>query len=92
MENAEDIIEEIKFHLPEHFLNKISLESQQTLPLMNLSQAESQVFNLISNEPKHIDMLINQSGLKVNEVSSLLVNLELKGIIKQIAGKMFVKL
>lgn len=51
---------------------------------------EAQLFVLLSNDPTHIDYLVRESGLPVAQVSSTLALMELKGIIRQIAGMQYV--
>ena len=47
---------------------------------------EAKLFTLLSSEPTHIDYLVRESGLPVAQVSSTLALMELKGMIRQIAG------
>ncbi|NIM03700.1 hypothetical protein GTN66_06090 [bacterium] len=58
---------------------------------VKLTQEEEKVYNLLSFEPVHIDLISKQSGLSINRVSPLLMNLEIKGKIRQVAGKMFLR-
>ncbi len=46
---------------------------------------------LIGDDPVHLDVLARQSGLKAQEVTALLVNLELAGLVLQMPGKYFVR-
>lgn len=58
---------------------------------LNLTDREKQVFGLLSAEPRHIDEVIVESGLSAGIVSSTLLILEMKKLVKQLAGKVFVK-
>ena len=58
----------------------------------SLSIEEQIIFPLISSEPIHIDEIIEISKLSVSKVSEVLLNLELKDLIKEIEGKRFIKL
>jgi DNA processing protein len=51
---------------------------------------EAKLFVLLSNDPTHIDYLVRESGLPVAQVSSTLALMELKGMIRQIAGMQYV--
>lgn len=53
-----------------------------------LTEKERIVYNSLE-EPVHIDMIIKKSGLRAEEVSSLLLGLEAKGLIVQHPGKVF---
>ncbi len=56
-----------------------------------LEADEAIVFNLLSIEPKHIDLLILESKKPVSTVSGLLLSLELKGVVRQMAGQYYAK-
>jgi predicted Rossmann fold nucleotide-binding protein DprA/Smf involved in DNA uptake len=46
------------------------------------------IYDLLSTEePKHIDDIVEQSGLNSPEVLATLFDLEMKGIIRQTPGK-----
>ncbi len=51
--------------------------------------AEESLFKLISHQPLHIDQLIHSSGLNAEQVAPLLLELELKGLVRQLPGKYF---
>jgi len=54
------------------------------------SEAESLVLKQLTLEPSHIDEICRRSGLTMQEVSSTLAMLELKGIIKQVGNMNYV--
>ncbi|MFH1074113.1 MAG: DNA-processing protein DprA [Candidatus Firestonebacteria bacterium] len=87
--SVEDILEELKEALPEEFVNKTG---QAQLETVALTDVENKVFSVINNEPTHIDEIINVTGIKTGALATALINLEIKGFIKQFPGKMFVKL
>jgi len=55
-----------------------------------LSPLEERLFSFLSAEERHIDELIEISRLSPAEVSATLVQLELKGFVRQTDGKMFI--
>jgi len=57
-----------------------------------LEAEEALVYRLLSFEPKHIDLLIQESQKAASEVSGLLLGLELKGAVRQMAGQFYAKL
>jgi len=59
---------------------------------VELSEEEERVYNLLSFEPIHIDLISKESGLPINRISPILMNLEMKGRIREVAGKMFLRL
>jgi DNA processing protein len=60
-----------------------------TLPEM--SDEEARVLGFINAEPKHIDVIMTESCSAPGRLSGLLTGLELKGLVKQLAGKYFVR-
>jgi len=58
----------------------------------SLSAEDQIIYKIISNEPIHIDEIIRISKLSASKVSEILLNLELKDLIKEIEGKKFIKL
>lgn len=63
--------------------------TQQTIRL-DLTDEEQKVHKMLSNEPIHIDILSDKSGIGITRLLGLLLLLELKGAISQIGGKQFV--
>jgi DNA processing protein len=61
------------------------------MPLELLSPAEQQLLAVISTEPLRLDALAEKSGRTIPELFDILLNLELKGIIRQVSGQQFVR-
>jgi DNA processing protein len=59
--------------------------------LPSLTREEEPVFRQVTNEPKHIDILMKESGTTPARISGALVTLELKGLVKQLPGKYYIK-
>ena len=77
-----DIIETLR-------LNRISRDQIAAIKEPELTESEEIVLALLKNGPLHIDLIIRDSGLPASEVSSLLVLLELKGCVREEAGKLY---
>ncbi len=60
-------------------------------PGIPLTQEEDAVFRCVTNEPKHIDLIMAEAGATAGKVSGVLITLELKGLAKQLPGKFFVR-
>ena len=86
IENANDILEELE--LMSRNPNVIDDNAKTTLPLM--SDNEKKVYDILGNYPVHIDQIVRYSKIEPGRISGLLTELELKGIIKQLPGKMFI--
>ncbi|MEC4677172.1 MAG: DNA-processing protein DprA [Nitrospirota bacterium] len=80
-----DILVEI---LPQHRSRPLVVDA---LPLPRLEPAEVLVFETLSFEPKHIDVLIQESKRPASSISGVLLTLELKGLARQMAGQYYVK-
>jgi DNA processing protein len=58
-------------------------------PPPDLADDEQRVYDLLADGPLHIDAIIVQSGLGGGRAASVLVGLEMKGVIRQLRGKVF---
>ncbi|MGD9250943.1 MAG: DNA-processing protein DprA [Desulfobacterales bacterium] len=58
-------------------------------PSAPLSEAEASVFENLSVYPIHVDDLTRQLKLEAGQLSSILLSLELKGLVRQDPGKLF---
>ncbi|MCF6460558.1 DNA-protecting protein DprA [Clostridium sp. Cult3] len=82
--DIDDIIEEI-YELQE----KIKLNKDNALDLSGLSPLEIQIVELIKEGPIHSDSIAISTGLDISTVNSVLTILELKGMIKEMTGRIF---
>ncbi len=57
-----------------------------------LDKDESLVYTLLSSDPKHMDNICQESGIGLNRIAGILLNLEIKKFAKQLPGKNFVKI
>ena len=57
----------------------------------NLTPDEQTVLSALDDDSVHIDEITRVTQLPIGKISSLLVMLELKGIVQQLPGKQFVK-
>lgn len=85
-DGPEAILEE----LPESVTNLLKEKKNKALESVVLNPREEQLMSLMSVQEQHIDQIIENSCLSPAEVSATLVTLELKGMIRQTDGKMFV--
>jgi DNA processing protein len=86
VESSEDIIEEISMQIKGLLKEKRSI-SEKKLPSM--TDEEKKLYSLLDSEPKHIDSIIRHTEMLSSKVLSLLLSLELKGIVRQAEGKRF---
>ena len=57
--------------------------------LEKLNKDGKRIFSIVNSKPIHIDDIITQSGFEPHRVLSILLSLELEGLITQLPGKMF---
>jgi len=89
-EGAEDILSEFEYMFPAS--NRPSeMRDGAAPPAMTLSEAEQTVYDLVNNEEIGIDDIIRRSGMPTSSVSVALLGLEMKRLIRQLPGKVFVR-
>ncbi|MBN1996724.1 DNA-processing protein DprA [candidate division KSB1 bacterium] len=84
VQNVHDILQEFSIPEPER-------GTSEQLDLL-LSPEEQQVYDVLSCEVKYIDRIAAESSISVSRVSTILLSLELKNIVKQVAGKNFCRI
>ena len=89
-ESAEDILCEFEYLFPGSNQPSI-LKDGGALPALSLSSNEQTVYDTLSEEESAIDEVIRRSGLPPSAVSVALLGLEMKRLIRQLPGKLFVK-
>ena len=89
-EGVEDILSEFEYLFPAS--NKpASFQETGVLPALELSDTEKRVCDALGREETAIDEVIRQSGLPSSAVSVALFSLEMKRVVKQLPGKMFLR-
>ncbi|MCO6495104.1 MAG: DNA-processing protein DprA [Bacteroidetes bacterium] len=83
IENAEKLVEYLGWNQAQN-PKKIPAITEQ-----NLSENEKKVFNLMRSGEKHIDSLFAEAGMGLSELSMLLLDLEFKGIVVSLPGKVY---
>jgi DNA processing protein len=88
-EGVEDILSEFEYLFPAS--NKPSPASTGVLPGIALSENEQKIYDLLSAEEIGIDDIIRSSGLPTSAVSVGLLGLEMKRLVRQLPGKLFIR-
>ncbi|MCK4993678.1 MAG: DNA-processing protein DprA [Candidatus Omnitrophica bacterium] len=90
VENVEDIIEELNVSA---YIQDIGPKTDEgTVALRCDLKAEAmKLLESLSSEPMHIDSLVKMSSLSASCVYKNLLDLQLKGIIREVEGKRFIK-
>jgi len=84
VESWEDVLSELAPQLPRRSAKRVAAPPPLALPA-----AEQRVFDILAEGPLHIDELIIRADLASGRVASALVGLEMKGFVRQLAGKVF---
>ena len=86
VEDVEDILEELNIHPEEPHS-----DADGTQGPVSVTPEEERILDQLTPYPIHIDRLARQVPLPPGKVSSLLLQLELKGLVQQSPGKLFAK-
>jgi DNA processing protein len=86
VESAEEVLEELRPQI-KGVLREEKINPERPLPV--LTDDEQILYSSLSSEPKHIDSIIREINIPTSRALSLLLNLELKGIVRQLQGKQF---
>ncbi|MDW8308569.1 MAG: DNA-processing protein DprA, partial [Verrucomicrobiales bacterium] len=90
-EGAEDILSEFEYLFPASNRPPSAAETG-VLPALELSPNEQKVLDAVpSDEEASIDEVIRHSGLPASAVSVALLSLEMKHLVRQLPGKLFVR-
>ena len=87
VENADDIIEELRSVMD----NSPRSTAYSPQPVPSVSPDEKLIFDILNDEPKSIDEILQDSELPSGKAAEILLKLELKKLIKMLPGKNFVR-
>ena len=69
-----------------------TLNEDGTLPALELSENEQKAYDAVrAGDETTIDEVIRRSGMPSSAVSVALLSLEMKRVVKQLPGKLFVR-
>jgi len=88
-QGVEDILEELNLS---DSVSRQDGDSRSRIEGSALDKEESLVYTLLSSDPKYIDDICRESGIGLNRIAKILLNLEIKKFVKQLPGKNFVKI
>jgi DNA processing protein len=89
-EGVEDILSDFEYLFPASN-RPASVSDTGVLPALELGENEQKVYDQLSHEEIGIDDVIRKSGLPSSAVSVALLSLEMKRLVRQLPGKMFVR-
>ncbi|MFH0879071.1 MAG: DNA-processing protein DprA [Lentisphaerota bacterium] len=86
VEDIDDIMQEFEFLIPDEKKKKAeSLDQRAEIPL---TPDEQTVVRALWEGPMDVDSLVRKTGLKVSQVSSLLMGMEMKRVVHMLSGRM----
>lgn len=91
--NVDDILNELDeslFHKCSHRCSNELLKYKDKI-IDGLAIEENLVYDCISFDPSHIDVLSSKIHYPINKLQGILTLLELKGLIQQLPGKRFIR-
>ncbi|MFH1644932.1 MAG: DNA-processing protein DprA [Candidatus Omnitrophota bacterium] len=80
--SAVDILDELG-------ISSLYKDNQESVSLKNLDGGN--IYNFLNNEPKSFFSIADQFSIKPQQLQSVLLKMEIKGIIKQLPGKMYIR-
>jgi DNA processing protein len=91
VEHVQDIIEELGPFLETQIPIAGGLKQPDETGAIkaSLSSEEAFVHQILGPYPEHIDDLVRKTSMETGKLSSILLKLELKGIVQQAPGKLF---
>jgi DNA processing protein len=83
--NAQDIFDELASQL------RLPFDKNEKILSVELTPAERLLFQILADEPIHIDTLSERTEISTSDALVTLLSLEFKGLIRQLPGKLFVR-
>ncbi|HOM03244.1 MAG TPA: DNA-processing protein DprA [Acetivibrio sp.] len=86
----DDILEELNIYFIEENTNGLFTKNLQDDKLLKgLDADEKKIVECLRLESMHIDTIVRKTGFSIQLVNSILIMLELKGVVEQLPGKIF---
>ncbi len=90
--SVDDVLEELAPQLKSYLAeNKNGKKQPSTTPAAELTEQEKTIYSYVTETPSHVDQIAGQCENSIHQIMSILLQLELKGFIKQLPGKLFVR-
>ncbi len=87
--SADDVLEELKTQMEFSFPDLNA--ANQSEASVALSAKEMQAYEVLSLQPLHVDQLSVRVQQPLPEMAEVLLNLEIKGVVRQLPGKLYVR-
>lgn len=88
--DVDDIIEELDAY--REGARSAEMQSREETGNITLkNEGEKEIFDLLSSDPLHVDQISGELTRETVDVSRLLTGLEMRGLVRQLPGKRFVR-
>ncbi len=88
--DVEDLLEELPQVVPETEEKEVDPETgPASSPEEELSEAQKRLYDVLTDTPEHIDAICEETGFDPSTALVHLLELEFKGLVRQMAGKQF---
>jgi len=95
VQGAEDILDELRLVELERPAGIDARDAQQQATGASLyralSEIEKKVYEALSDEPRYVDDIAKETCVDAKRLSHILLNLELKKVIRQLPGKQYIR-
>jgi DNA processing protein len=82
--DVSDILDELNLER-----RQAAIENRRMLP--EATEEERRVLSLLEGEPRHIDEIAIDTGLNISQLSALLLQMQLKGLVRDTGGQHYVR-
>ncbi len=89
VQSAEDIVEEL--NISKRPVDDDKSTSKPDGIEIKLSEYERSIYELLSDEPCHIDEIVGRANIALSKTSQILLNLELKRLVRELPGKNYIR-
>ncbi|MDJ0987681.1 MAG: DNA-processing protein DprA [Desulfobacterales bacterium] len=89
VENAQDVLEELTAYLAPAPKPAQPKPNAITEMIASLAPEEMELYKILGPYPEHIDAIVRKTSIEPGKLLSLLLQLELKGMVQQLPGKLF---
>jgi DNA processing protein len=89
VENSDDILGELWLKQMSFQASGFPKKGSKALP--DMDESERKIYEIIEDYPVHIDEIVRLGDLNAGEVLGILMRMELKGLVRQLPGKMFIR-
>ena len=90
VENAQDVLEELTAFIDGPNLTRDQNQNNASEKISSLTPEENAVYKVLGPYPEHIDAIMRKTAIEPGKLLSILLQLELNGMINQLPGKRFV--